>query len=80
MESQKVTITVTPAKAGVHNWIKKLDSGLRRNDGQSRSRALYKSTGFRGAIIGGGHSIFKGFMDKQVDRLKVEGGKAYKSL
>jgi hypothetical protein len=29
MEPQKATITATPAKAGIHNWLKKLDSGYR---------------------------------------------------
>jgi len=32
MISQKVSWVVTPAKAGVQNILKKLDSGFRRND------------------------------------------------
>jgi hypothetical protein len=30
----KLTIFVTPAKAGVHNTSKRLDSGFRRNDAE----------------------------------------------
>ena len=33
MNSQKVPQPVTPAKAGVHNYLSLLDSGFRRNDG-----------------------------------------------
>jgi hypothetical protein len=32
MASQKVPEAVTPAKAGVQNFLKSLDSGFRRND------------------------------------------------
>jgi hypothetical protein len=32
---------VTPAKAGVHNHQKGLDSGFRRNDGPSRFQIIY---------------------------------------
>ena len=34
MISQKVPQPVTPAKAGVHNYLSLLDSGFRRNDGK----------------------------------------------
>jgi hypothetical protein len=32
MNSQKVSQAVTPAKAGVQNNLKRLDSGFHRND------------------------------------------------
>jgi len=34
MDSEKVKIGVTPAKAGVQKSLKNLDSGFRRNDGK----------------------------------------------
>jgi len=36
MNSQKAQRIVSPAQAGVHNQLKALDSGLRRNDGNGR--------------------------------------------
>jgi len=37
INSQKVSRTVTPAKAGVQNMLKILDSGFRRNDQSIRN-------------------------------------------
>ena len=34
MNSQKVPQPVTPAEAGVHNYLSLLDFGFRRNDGK----------------------------------------------
>ena len=42
MNSQKVKIIVTPAKAGAHNYIKTLDSRLRGNDGKRNFSTFYE--------------------------------------
>jgi len=42
MASEKVTNIVTPAKAGVYNLLKILDSGFRRNDKKDRFQTFYE--------------------------------------
>jgi len=42
-ESQKVSRPVTPAKAGVQNVLKILDSGFRRNDQSIRNPTFCES-------------------------------------
>ena len=42
MNSQKVKIVVTPAKAGAHKYLKKLDSRLRGNDGKRNFSNFYE--------------------------------------
>jgi len=42
MTSQKVLPTVTPAKAGVQNFLVFLDSGFRRNDRKRRFLTFYE--------------------------------------
>jgi hypothetical protein len=42
LQSYKDSKSVTPAKAGVHNYIKRLDSGVRRNDDPRQIGIFYK--------------------------------------
>jgi hypothetical protein len=42
MTSQKIAASVTPAKAGVQNVLKSLDSGFRRNDRKANFLAFYE--------------------------------------
>ena len=43
VSSEKIPKLVTPAEAGVHNFLKRLDSGFRRNDNQDASLTFYES-------------------------------------
>jgi len=43
MESQKVALAVILAKARIHNHLRTMDSGLRRNDGKSIGSGLLRS-------------------------------------
>ncbi len=50
MISQKVSKAVTPAKAGVQNYLNELDSRFRGNDENATKRAFYES--FKGWGLG----------------------------
>jgi len=47
-DSQKITKSVTPAKAGVQNLFKRLDSGFRRNDDKSEFQTFYETINIAG--------------------------------
>jgi hypothetical protein len=59
MVSLKVSLSVTPAKAGVQNVLKKLDSGFRRNDKFFRISTFYAIISFTAKFLGLSHIITK---------------------
>jgi hypothetical protein len=50
MISQKISRSVTPAKAGVQNILKELDSGFRRNDETGQFQTFYETINFHFSI------------------------------
>jgi hypothetical protein len=51
MTSEKVLKPVTPAKAGVYNTSKRLDSGFRRNDEVGVRATFYETVHFKMAPL-----------------------------
>ena len=41
-----------PAKAGIHNYLKTLDSRLRRNDAKGRFKTFYETINIRRSMLG----------------------------